>query len=162
MNIRNSPTPIAISGVMNENSIRKLATDALRACHRSSASANPTPNGTAISTVNDESFRLWNSADRSVSSFQSEFTSLTYQRVSEKPCHVVCALPALNENATAMNTGRSVHTTYAIAITHRKRARAHGFIDHPRTRAQAVARVFIVPPAPAPRSCCAGSRTSAG
>ena len=111
MNIRKRPTPIAISGVMNENSIRKFAVDALRACHRSSASANPTPNGTAISTVSDDSFRLWNSAERSVSSFQTEFTSSRYQRVSENPCHVVCALPALNENATAMNTGIRVHTT---------------------------------------------------
>src|SRR4029077_10209773 len=104
--------------------------------HRSSASANPTPNGTAMSTVRLESFRLWKSADRSVSSCQREFTSPVYQRVSEKPCQVVCALPALNENATAMKTGSSVHTTYAIAIAHRKRARAHGFMDHALARRQ--------------------------
>ena len=55
--------------------------------------------------------------------------------MSENPCHVVCALPALNENATAMNTGSSVHSTYAMAISHRKCARAHGFMAHPRTRA---------------------------
>ena len=85
--------------------------DAPRPATGRAPARTPRPNGTAISTVSDDSFRLWNSAERSVSSCHTEFTSSRYQRVSENPCHVVCALPALNEKATAMNTGRASTTT---------------------------------------------------
>ena len=59
---RNSATPIAISGVMNEKSITKFAVPEPRPCHRSSASAKATPSGTAMATVRVESFRLCASA----------------------------------------------------------------------------------------------------
>src|SRR5258706_7823202 len=137
---------------MNENNIRKFADPATRPRHRSSASAKHTPNGTAISTVSDESLRLCTRPERSAGSCQTEFTSLTYQRDSEKPCHVVCAFPALNENATAMKTGTSVHTMYAVAISHRNRALAHGFIAHSRARPRGELRgtavALIVRPPP--------------
>ena len=107
--IRNSPTPIAISGVMKEKSITKSAVPEPRPRQRSNAMAKATPSGTVISTVSVESFRLWNNAERSASSCHTELTSFTYQRVAENPCQVVCALPALNENATAMKTGTSDH-----------------------------------------------------
>ena len=95
--IRNRPTPIAISGVMNENSITKSLVPAPRPRHRSSAMAKATPSGTAITTVSADSFRLWNSAERKVSSCHTELTSVMNQRVAENPCQVVCAFPALNE-----------------------------------------------------------------
>ena len=41
----------------------------------------------------------------------TEFTSRVYQRSIEKPCQVVCALPALKEKPTAIATGTIVHTT---------------------------------------------------
>ena len=109
--MRKSPTPIAISGVMNEKSITKFVVRADRLRHRSRAIANAMPSGTAIRTVSVDSFRLCIKAARSAGSWNTEFTSRVYQRLIENPCHVVCALPALNENATAIATGTIVHTT---------------------------------------------------
>ena len=108
--MRNRPTPIAISGVMNEKSITKLDAPAVRPRHRSRAMANATPSGTAISTTSTDSLKLWLSADRSSASWATELTSCVYHRLMEKPCQVVWALPALNENITAMKTGTSVQT----------------------------------------------------
>src|SRR5215217_2694469 len=129
-----SAIAIATSGVMNEKSIRKFAVPEPRPRHRSSASANPTPSGTAIATTSAESFRLWNRADRSSGSFHTELTSPTYHRV-ENPCHAVSARLALNENTTAIATGTSDQTTYAIASTQRNRAFPHGFANHDTARA---------------------------
>ena len=138
--IRKRPTPIAISGVMNEKSIVKFAEPAPRPRQRSSAIANATPSGTAIRTTRIESLKLWASADRSSGSWNTEFTSWVYQRLIENPCHVVCAFPALNENMTAITTGTIVQTTYAIAPTHRNRACAQGFRIQASNRRQALGR----------------------
>ena len=122
---RNSATPIAISGVMNENSMTKFAVPEPRPRQRSSASANATPSGTAITTVRPASLKLCSSACRSSGSSNTELTFPTYHCV-DRPCQVVSERPSLNEKTTAITTGSSVQAMYAIATTHRNRARAQG------------------------------------
>jgi hypothetical protein len=102
---RNKATPIAISGVMNEKSITKLAVPEPRPRHRSRASAKVTPSGTAMATVRVASFRLCARALRSTGSSQTELTLPTYHSV-ENPCHEVSERVALNEKSTAIATGR--------------------------------------------------------
>ncbi len=90
--------------------MRKFAVPEPRPRHRSRARANATPNGTAISTVRVDSFRLCSNTARSSGSCHTELTSPTYHR-KEKPCHEVSERVALNENSTAMPIGTNVHST---------------------------------------------------
>lgn len=101
---------MATSGVMNENSMRKLAVPEARPRHRSRARANPTPSGTAISTVRPASFRLCTSAERRVGSCHTELSFPAYHCV-ENPCQDVSERVPLKENRTATKTGRSVQAT---------------------------------------------------
>lgn len=62
--------------------------------------------GTATAVASVARRRLWNSARCRSGSFQTDSTgSFQYQR-SEKPCQVERERPALNENHTAIATGR--------------------------------------------------------
>ena len=61
-----------ISGMTNENSMKKLAVVAGRPCQRSIPIANAVPSGTASSTVSVDSFSVWNIAVRSAVSCQTE------------------------------------------------------------------------------------------
>src|SRR5205823_2160233 len=104
---RNTATATAISGVTNEKSIRKFALFPVRPCHRSSATANATPNGTAMTATSTPSRSVLNRAVRSEGSCHTELTSPTNHLV-ENPCQAEIDRPLLNENSTAIATGTSV------------------------------------------------------
>src|SRR5216110_624030 len=100
------------SGSTNDRSIWKLAVDEILPCHRSMPMAKATPMGTAINVVRPARRRVWNSALwRSGSCHTDRTGSPKYQR-HENPCHVLRDRPALNENRTAMATGRMDHARY--------------------------------------------------
>ena len=108
-NSRNSETPRMISGITNEKSMKKFAPAAGRPRHRSIPIANAVPSGTAISIVISESRNVWNIADRSAGSCQTESNASWYHHRREKPCHALRDLPALKEKTMAIRTGRIDH-----------------------------------------------------
>ena len=106
MTRNSSATAKMISGITNDSSIWKLKAPAMRPRQRSSPIANATPSGTATRVVSTASRRLCSSARcRSGSCHTDSTGSCQYQR-SEKPCQLDRERPALNENQTAIATGR--------------------------------------------------------
>ncbi len=97
------------SGTTNEKIITKLRPEEVRVLQRSIPIAKPTPIGTVMTVVNNDSLSVWITAWWSCGSCHTELMgSVTYQR-HEKPCHALCDLPLLNENSTAIPIGRIDH-----------------------------------------------------
>src|SRR6185436_16996905 len=111
MNRRNSETARISSGVMTENIITKFVEVGVRPRQRSSASANPTPSGTATTVVSSASLRVWTIACRIAGSCTSETSGSNSHQRSEKPVKKEIDRVELNENTTAVTIGIIVQTT---------------------------------------------------
>src|SRR3984893_3724403 len=123
VNTKNIATPKISSGMTNERIITKLKVDEVGLRQRLMPSANATPSGTAMMVVSTDSRTVWMTAACSCGLCRAELTgSLKYQR-QEKPCQVLCDLPWLNENSTAMTIGTSDQIRYSQV----KPSRNHGW-----------------------------------
>ena len=106
-----SEAPITISGVTSGTSINQLAPLAVRDRHRARPIARVIPIGVATSMVRRARTNELRRALCSVSSWRSEALGSPVHQRSEKPCQTERLRPPLNENKTAMATGRNIQST---------------------------------------------------
>src|SRR2546422_9522395 len=109
--------PMMISGITNENSIRKLAPAGTGPRQRSRPMANATPRGTAMIIVLNDSFRLWiraacNSGDTNSDPWGS-LIGCPHHHCMENPCHTAFDRPELKAIPMAMATGRIDQARYS-------------------------------------------------
>ena len=91
-NSRNSETPRMISGITNEKSMKKFAPAAGRPRHRSIPIANAAQrHGDQHRDQREPG--VWNIADRSAGSCQTESNASWYHHRREKPCHALRTCP---------------------------------------------------------------------
>src|SRR5215470_7049720 len=105
-----------ISGITNENSIRKLAPPGAGPRQRDMPIAKATPIGTAMNIVRNDRRRLWIRAARSSgltnSAPDGSNLGCPHHHWVEKPCQMEFDRPELNEIPMAMSTGSSDHARY--------------------------------------------------
>src|ERR1700676_1289201 len=102
VNTKNIATPKISSGMTKDRIITKLNVEEVALRQRLMPSAKATPSGTAMIVVSTDSRTVWITAACSCGSCRTELTgSLKYHR-QENPCQLLCDLPRLNENSTAM------------------------------------------------------------
>src|SRR5262250_1933424 len=128
--------PMMISGITNENSIRKLAPAGAGPRHRDMPIAKATPIGTATNMVRNDRRRLWISAACSSGLTNSapvgSDLGCPHHHWVENPCQTEFDRPALNEIPMAMSTGSSDHARYSHVTLARMCGRRQGFRHHPR------------------------------
>src|SRR5690348_5272268 len=116
-NTRNIEMPMMISGITNENSMRKFAPVGGVPRQRSMPMAKVTPSGTARIMVSSDSRRLWINAACS-SGFTNRDPAGAIEgwpnhHCRENPCHTLFDRPELKEKAIAIATGRIDHARYS-------------------------------------------------
>src|SRR5215510_5196785 len=108
--------PMMISGITNENSMRKLAPAGAGPRQRDMPIANATPSGTARNMVMNDKRRLWSSAARSSgltnSAPDGSNLGCPHHHWMENPCQIEFDRPELNAIAMAMSIGSSDPARY--------------------------------------------------
>src|ERR1700733_7560038 len=124
---RNSATASNSSGITNEKIRTKFSPLAVRVRQRSIPIANPIPIGTQIKVVGPPRLSVGITAWWRLGLCSTDVTWLPTYHLVEKPCHVACDAPLLNENSTAMAIGTIDHTMYSQVNPSSAHARRHGF-----------------------------------
>src|SRR5271154_2144152 len=139
VNTKNTATPKISSGMTKDRIIRKLNVDGMGPRQRLMPIANAPPSGTAMTVVSTDSRTVWMTAACSCGSCSTELTgSLKYHR-QEKPCQLLCDLPLLNENSTAITIGTSDQIRDSQVKPSRNQACRQGFLGFQRLRGLRVA-----------------------
>src|SRR5690242_20600762 len=125
---------MTISGITNENSMRKLAPAGAGPRQRDIPIAKATPIGTAMNMVRSERRKLWMSAACSSGLTKSapvgSVLGCPHHHWVENPCHTEFDRPELNEMPMAMSTGSNDHARYTQVTAARTYGRRHGFRHH--------------------------------
>src|ERR687888_1186844 len=126
--------PMMISGITNENSMRKLAPAGAGPRQRDMPIAKATPIGTAMNMVRNDRRRLWISAACSSGLMNSapvgSDLGCPHHHWVENPCQTAFDRPALNEIPMAMSTGSSDQARYSQVTEARMYGRLQGFRHH--------------------------------
>src|SRR5260370_16088182 len=106
-------SPMMISGITNENSIRKFAPPGAGPRQRDMPIAKATPIGTAMNMVASDRRRLWFSAACSSGLTNRDPDGSNFgwphHHWVENPCQTEFDRPELNEIPMAISTGSSYH-----------------------------------------------------
>src|ERR1700678_232052 len=134
VNTKNIATPKISSGMTKDRIITKLNVEGTAPRQRLMPRAKAPPSGTAMTVVSTDSRTVWMTAACSCGSCSTELTgSLKYHR-QEKPCQLLCDLPLLNENSTAITIGTSDQIRYSQVKPSRNQACRQGFLGFQRLR----------------------------